>query len=435
MNEKEAMDYIEHIQEKLGSDYSLRDVKELARRVGHPEREIKAVHIAGTNGKGSVGNYISTILAISGYTVGHYVSPAVFDYYERIQRIDGPTCTYISKEELAETITLLRGHCEDMVAEGFSHPTAFEIETVMAFLLFKEWDVDIAVVECGLGGRLDATNILAGPLLTVFTSISLDHTKLLGSTVTDIAREKYGIIKEHALVISKKQAECETLIKEICSAKRAELILIENKCIVPKDFLPAQTTFFYKNEEYTLQQGGVFQSENAAIAIESARALVQKGFEEITEKAIKEGLLQSRWKGRFDVVSREPFLLVDGAHNENAAKSLCHSLEAYFPGEKFSFIIGVFRDKAYRKMLSLLFPIAENIYTVTAPGARGLPSGELYQCIIKEEGVTAYDCGRMEDALKLALAENRGGKIVVCGSLSILKEVYLFFGNLSRKSH
>ena len=278
MNEKEAMDYIEHIQEKLGSDYSLRDVKELARRVGHPEREIKAVHIAGTNGKGSVGNYISTILAISGYTVGRYVSPAVFDYYERIQRIDGPTCTYISKEELAETITLLKGHCEDMVAEGFSHPTAFEIETVMAFLLFKAWDVDIAVVECGLGGRLDATNILAGPLLTVFTSISLDHTKLLGSTVADIAREKYGIIKEHALVISKKQAECETLIKEICSAKRAELILIENKCIVPKNFLPAQTTFFYKNEEYTLQQGGVFQSENAAIAIESARALVQKGF-------------------------------------------------------------------------------------------------------------------------------------------------------------
>jgi len=437
LNAKEALAYIENIQEKLGSDYSLRNVEELARRVGHPERSVKMIHIAGTNGKGSVGNYISNILSVSGYTVGRYVSPAVFGYRERIQRISGKKafCTYFSEEELAEMVTLLKGHCENMTAEGFCHPTAFEIETVMAFLLFRAWNVDIAVVECGLGGRLDATNIIKNPLLVVFTSISLDHMKLLGTSVPDIAREKYGIIKENSLVVSKKQAECETVLQETCDAKRAELIFVEKESIGQAAFLPDRTIFTYKNTEYVTWQGGVFQLENAAIAIETARILNRKGFRKVSEETIKEGVRGSRWKGRFELLSSNPFLLVDGAHNEEAARVLCDSLETYFPNEKFSFVIGVFRDKDYKKILSLLFLLAKNIYTVTAPGPRGLASRELCQCATKMGKIPVCDCGSVEDALKRALAENKDGKTIVCGSLSILKEVYEFLGEETLKFH
>lgn len=430
MDYKEALAYIEKIENKLGSDYSLRDVEELARRVGHPERSVKVVHIAGTNGKGSVGNYISNILAVSGYTVGRYVSPAVFCYRERIQRISAgkASCTYFSEEEMAGTITLLKGHCENMVSEGFCHPTAFEMETVMAFLLFQAWNVDIAIVECGLGGRLDATNIIANPQLVVFTSISLDHMKILGDSVPDIAREKYGIIKENSLVVSKRQAACESILQETCARKGAELVFVEKESI-GQSFLGAdQTTFVYKNVEYTIRQGGVFQMENAAIAIEAARLLQGRGFENISEESVKEGVLNSRWKGRFELVSENPFVLADGAHNEEAARGLGDSLEAYFPEERFSFVIGIFRDKEYRKILSLLLPLAKNIYAVTAPGPRGLQSWELCQCAGKMGNVPVYDCGRVEDALQRVLEENRDGKTVVCGSLSILKEVYEFFG-------
>lgn len=429
MDAREALAYMGGIQEKLGSSYSLRSVRELAGRVGHPERTLGIIHIAGTNGKGSVGNYISNILSVSGYTVGRYVSPAVFGYREKIQRIACGTCTYFSEEEMAEMVTLLKGHCENMVLEGFDHPTAFEIETVMAFLLFHKWKVDAAIVECGLGGRLDATNIITNPLLVVFTSISRDHMKLLGDSVPDIAREKYGIIKEKVAVVSKRQAECEMILQEICGRKKAELVFVEGESIGEKAFRAGRTSFAYKGVEYAIRQGGVFQIENAAIAIESARMLRKKGFVNISEETVREGVLNSHWRGRFDLISQEPFLLVDGAHNEAAARALCDSLKAYFPDEKFSFVMGVFRDKEYGKMLSLLLPLAKNIYTVSAPGPRGLAGSELCQCAGRMGRVPVSGCGRVDEALRKALAENAGGKIIACGSLSILKDVYVFVKN------
>lgn len=446
LNYKEALDYIGNIQEKLGSDYSLRDVTELARRVGHPEREIKVIHIAGTNGKGSVGNYISNILAASGYMVGRYVSPTIFDYRERIQKVLGTgrnriyqntmsvekgstnECIYISEEEAAETITLLKEECEHMVAEGFGQPTAFEIETVMAFLLFRKWKVDAAVVECGLGGRLDATNIIKNPFLCIFTSISLDHMKFLGDSVPQIAREKYGIIKEGTVVVAKKQADCEALLVEICREKHTELIFMEEEKIKQKSFSINETVFVYKDISYTITQGGVFQLENAAIAIEAVRKLFEKGFRRITEEMVKEGLLRSCWKGRFELLSKNPFLLIDGAHNEEAAKKLRLSLETYFPGEKFSFIIGVFQDKEYEKVLQCLLPLAKKVYAVTAPGVRGLSGGVLCECVRRiSKQMPVCDCGLMGKALSKALSENKKEKIVVCGSLSILKDVYEYF--------
>lgn len=451
MNYSEALTYMNSIQEKHGSDYSLRDVMELATRVGNPERKVKVIHIAGTNGKGSVGNYITNILAKSGYIVGRYVSPTIFDYRERIQRVlcsedlykknivdvkpeEVAFCSstiknvYMSEEEMAEVVTHLKQVCEEMVADGFRQPTAFEIETVMAFLLFEAWNADVAVVECGLGGRLDATNIIPEPLLCVFTSISMDHIQILGNSVPEIAEEKYGIIQPGTTVVSKYQPECETLLKAVCEEKKAELTFMDAAELLEEEYSMEETVFQYMNTQYAIRQGGVFQLENAAIALETIWKLVGLGFSNITEETVKNGLLESRWLGRFDLVSKNPFLLVDGAHNEDAAKKLRASLTRYFPGEKFSFVMGMFRDKEYEKVLQELMPLADKVYVVKAPGVRGLESAVLCESV-QSMGILSekvFDCGSMEVALKKALRDNGSGKTIVCGSLSILRDVYLF---------
>ena len=465
MNYTEALAYINSIQEKLGSEYSLRDVEELARRVGNPERKVKVIHIAGTNGKGSVGNYISNILAKSGYVVGRYVSPTIFEYRERIQRIfcgleeadrgerkreSGESCTgtaegnachgktdiqsiYMSEGEMAEIATRLKKVCEEMVADGFNQPTAFEIETVMAFLLFEAWKVDAAVVECGLGGRLDATNIIPDPLLCVFTSISMDHMQILGDSVPEIAKEKYGIIRQGTTVVSKWQEECEALLREACKEKSVEIVFMNGAELLEGAYSIEETVFHYKNTKYAIRQGGAFQLENAAIAIEAVWTLVRLGFSRITEEAVKAGLCESRWLGRFDVVSKDPFLLVDGAHNSDAAKKLKISLTRYFPDERFTFVMGMFRDKEYEKVIDELMPLADKVYVVKAPGIRGLECAELCKSI-QRAGIlpeNIFDCDSMEVALKKALEENCSGKTIVCGSLSILKEVYQFMERIS----
>lgn len=442
----EALAYINSVQERLGSDYSLRDVSELAKRAGNPEKSLKVIHIAGTNGKGSVGNYISNMLAKSGYTVGRYVSPTIFEYRERIQKLicddsgkDGAEAAmqpenmcsvvksvYMSETEMAKTVTYLKEICEKMVEDGFHQPTAFEMETVMAFLLFQAWNVDVAVVECGLGGRLDATNIIQNPMLCVFTSISMDHMQILGDSVIKIAKEKYGIIQKGTVVVSKYQMECEETLRRICKEKNAELIFMSDSELSEGEYKLEKTRFQYRGVSYVIRQGGIYQLENAALALESVRKMQKMGFSNITEKTIREGLFESRWAGRFDLISRTPFLLVDGAHNADAAKKLKKSLMSYFPEETFSFIIGMFRDKEYEKVLRELMPLAKNVYVVKAPGMRGLESGMLCESVCKA-GVPpekVFDCSSMDLALKKAVSENKNGKTVICGSLSILQEVY-----------
>lgn len=442
MNYGEAREYIETLQAKLGSDYSLRDVKELARRAGHPERAVKVIHIAGTNGKGSVGTYIASILAASGYLVGRYASPAVYEYREQFMLLqkakENPDAcneaesikpVLVSEREVAEAVTRLKAVCEEMLAEGFGQPTAFELETVMSFLLFKAWKVDIAIVECGLGGRLDATNIIPEPLMCVFTAISRDHMKFLGNTVQEIAKEKYGIIQEGTEVVSKYQPECEAVLREICDEEKAGLTFMDGKGLREESLSAEGAAFWYKNTLYQIKQGGIFQPENAALSLEAVWKLKEKGFCQITGKSIQEGLLRSRWQGRFEIVSHCPFILVDGAHNEEAAERLRKSLEVYFPEETFTFIIGMLGDKEYEKVLSVLLPLADTFYTVDTQGKRGL-SGSVLIEYAKRGGMLPEkisDCGEMKNALTKALKENSGRKIIVCGSLSVLREVQAFF--------
>lgn len=441
MNENEALEYIQTIQTRLGSDYSLKEVTELSKRFGRPDRKTPVIHIAGTNGKGSVGNYISNILACAGYTVGRYVSPTLFDYRERIQRVsfkNGKSdITWIAADELANVLTRMQKICNDMISNGFLQPTAFEIETVMAYEMFARWKVDVAVVETGLGGRVDATNIVEQPVMCVFTSISRDHMQILGDTIPAIAAEKYGIIQKGTTVVSKYQKECYPLLQKICKEKHAALVTVDAQDIVSGKQQIMQTDFSYKGKAYCLSQGGEYQLENAAIAIEAVQQLVQMKRFHVLEEQIQKALYVSRWKGRFDVVAKQPFVIADGAHNEDAAKRLKKSLEQYFPEEKFLFVVGAFRDKEYEKVLQIMLPLAEMVETVTAPGSRGEDAEVLAKTVVsiqeeygQKQGLkrASVHCAQtVSNAIRHCIACGREEKIVVFGSLSILAEAYDYF--------
>ena len=291
----------------------------------------------------------------------------------------------------------------------------------MAFEMFRDWKVDVALVECGMGGRLDATNIIEQPLMCVFTSISRDHMAVLGDSIQQIAEEKYGIIKEETRVVSLEGQPCEEMLQRICESRRATLFLAKKPESVSVNISGGQT-FRYCGREYRMSQLGRYQQENAALALEAASRLAVLGFEKITQKTMEQGICASRWRGRFEVVSENPFILVDGAHNADGARKLYDSLCAAFPEEKFHFVVGVFKDKEYDKMLETMLPLAKRVFTVTAPGERGLPALCLKEAAEKLCAVPVVACETMEQALTLSATEQE--KTVVFGSLSILGDAY-----------
>ena len=462
MQYEEALEYIKNIEVNLGSDYSLRDVTELCKRVGRPDRKIKVIHIAGTNGKGSVGTYLANILMESGYRVGRYLSPTILDYRERIQKIERKekantadinceerkanttdiNCeerkaalleqmqsTFAKEEEVADCLTVLRSICKQMVQDGFGQPTAFEIETVMAFMLFEKWNVDIAIVECGLGGRMDATNFLINPYLCLFTSISKDHMGILGNTKEEIAKEKFGIIKKNTTVVSLKQDFSLKLLEQTCKEQDAKLYLCDTKQIINKVFCLNHNTFSYLGEKYVLEQNGVYQTENAALAIHAAKILEKKGMHRITIPSVQKALEESFWYGRFELLLKKPCMIVDGAHNEDGALRLKESLEMYFPEEKCIFIVGMFRDKAYDKVLEIMLPYAKRLYTVSTQGKRKLDAKELAShAAALNQDLSIQSCDSIQQAVREAKKEadknKNKDKIILFGTLSLIHEIY-----------
>lgn len=433
MNYKEAMVYMGELRERIGSVYSLTEVAALSEEAGRPERKLKVIHIAGTNGKGSVSNYISNILAMSGYTVGKYISPTLTEYRERIQKVvkkgGEPEHELISEEKTAELLTILRGHCESLTAHGFSQPSAFEVETIMAFQAFVDWQVDYAVIETGLGGMMDATNITEKPLQCIFTSLSLEHQKFLGDSILKIAKEKYGIIKKNAQVISARDEKSFDILEGQVKRKNAVLYPVLAEDISGVVYTEEQTEFSYKGVYYTLHQLGTYQVENAVLAVESALRLREKGAEKITEDTIKAGLALSSWQGRFDIIEKKPYIIADGAHNPDAARRLAESLEVYFHGEKLDFVYGVLADKDYIKMTEYLCPPMDHVYTVAPPEKRGLSAEELKKQVertAEELGhpVEVTACGTLEEALGQARGHVPEGRICVCGSLYLVGKLY-----------
>lgn len=430
MNYEEAMKAIQS-RKSSGISMGLSRMETLCRFLDNPERKLRVIHVAGTNGKGSVTAYISSILGISGYLIGRYVSPAVVREEEFIQFEDSRGVTYIDKELLTESVAKVEAAVRQMEAEGKESPTSFEYETAVAFVAFVRKGCQVAIVEAGLGGREDATNVIWNPLACVITPISMDHMKILGSTIREIAAEKAGIIKENVPVIAyQKSSVAEEVLIKACREKNAPLTLLHDEDM---ELLRADLQgclFSYRNEHFQTRMAGCYQMENACLAIETCCHLGED-FQLDTVKRMV-GIREASWQGRFDVVSTEPLIIVDGAHNESGAQALRETLERLLPDARIHGIMGVFRDKEYEKMVAIMRPVIYDVVTVTPPSPRALPAEKLRDvwqqqgCYLAETAFTAKEkrfCSVNEALKKMMGRYKKGDAIVIFGSLSLLGEL------------
>ena len=424
---QQAMEYIED-KMKLGSVPGLDNIVELLGRMGNPQDKVRLLHIAGTNGKGSIFAFVQTALVLSGYRIGRYVSPTVLDYLERFQMSEDGQSRYMTRDEFIMILDYVAGIVASMERDGLPSPTAFEIETAVAYEYFVRQNVDYALVECGMGGRLDATNVTASTFISVMASISMDHMQFLGDTLTKIAYEKAGIIKPDSICISApQQKEVEAVIRKRCRELNTELIIVDRKDIKYPEMNEQGMSFGYKDEEYRVSLIGEYQITNAAVAIEILNILnEQKNNGKLID--VKAGLACTVWPGRFTIKSKNPLVVIDGAHNEEAWKMLSITINKHFTNRRFVFIIGVLRDKEYTKMVELLSPLIRYAIAVTPDSPRALAREELIE-VLKTHNVRCEGAIDAKDAYKKAydkLETGFGDAVMVCGSLSFLKP-YLEF--------
>ena len=419
MNYKEARVYLDEVS-KYGSVLGLESMRELLHRLGDPQNELKFIHISGTNGKGSVLAYLSTILSGAGYRTGRYISPTLFSYRERIQ-VDGE---YIEKESLACHVTAIAAAAEDMQKAGLPSPTVFEIETALAFLYFKEKRCDIVTLEVGCGGLLDATNVITTTLMEVIASISMDHTDLLGDTLAKIAAQKAGIIKPDTMVVSAQQkSEAAQVIEDTCKEQHCILQMVDESKISNVHYGAEGQTFSYKTwENVAISLAGSYQIKNAALALEGVEALRKLGYA-LSDQQVREGLLHTVWRGRFTTLRRDPTVIIDGAHNPAAALELKESLERYFPGKTLYFVMGMFKDKDYAQVIDLTAPLARHIITVETPGnPRAMPARELAEAVGKVNPSVEWADSVAHGVEKALAMAGKEDAVIVFGSLSFLGE-------------
>ena len=419
MNYKEARVYLDEVS-KYGSVLGLESMRELLRRLGDPQNELKFIHISGTNGKGSVLAYLSTILSGAGYRTGRYISPTLFSYRERIQ-VDGE---YIEKESLACHVTAIAAAAEDMQKAGLPSPTVFEIETALAFLYFKEKRCDIVTLEVGCGGLLDATNVITTTLMEVIASISMDHTDLLGDTLAKIAAQKAGIIKPDTMVVSAQQkSEAAQVIEDTCKEQHCTLQMVDESKISNVHYGAEGQTFSYKTwENVAISLAGSYQIKNAALALEGVEALRKLGYA-LSDQQVREGLLHTAWRGRFTTLRRDPTVIIDGAHNPAAALELKESLERYFPGKMLYFVMGMFKDKDYAQVIDLTAPLARHLITVETPGnPRAMPARELAEAVGKVNPSVEWADSVAHGVEKALAMAGKEDAVIVFGSLSFLGE-------------
>ncbi|MGI6070797.1 MAG: bifunctional folylpolyglutamate synthase/dihydrofolate synthase [Blautia sp.] len=420
MNYEEARVYLANVS-KYGSVLGLENMKELLGRLGNPQDELKFIHISGTNGKGSLLAYLSTILSCAGYRTGRYLSPTLFSYRERIQ-VDGEM---IDRDSLARHVTAIALEAEQMKAEGKGCPTVFEIETALSFLYFREKCCDIVVLETGFGGLLDATNIVKTTVMEVITPISMDHMDILGSTIEEIAANKAGIIKPHTAVVSApQQSGAVKVIADTCKEKKCSLHLMDPAGIRDVAYGYEIQSFTYKKwEQLQISLAGSYQIDNGALAAEAVEVLRNLGYE-LPDEKVYEGFRRARWKGRFSPIHKNPIVILDGAHNPAAARVFRNSLELYFKGRKIYYIFGVFKDKDYPEIIKITAPCAEHIVTVQTPdNPRALSAGELAKAV-STVNPSVEAAGSITEAVEkcFALATN-DDVIAAFGSLSFLGEV------------
>lgn len=423
MNYEEAMNFIQNTN-KFGSVLGLDNIKELLKRLDDPQDKLKVVHIAGTNGKGSTLAFLAGIFRESGYRAGRYVSPASFSYEERF-RINEEN---ISKEDLCFYMEKIKKISEEMVADGLSHPTMFEIETALSFLYFLDKKVDVVLLETGMGGRLDATNVVKKPIATIIASIGMDHMQFLGDTLEKIAAEKAGIIKEGCPVISYDNTkEVNEVIKNKAEQMHSKVTFVNSSGIrVLSESLEGES-FSYRSsdgrwyEKIEIPLLGRHQINNAALALEALNMI--KNYYCISDFQTEDGFRKTIWRGRIEILKRDPMIICDGAHNPDGAESLLNFLQNNFTNRRLIYIMGVLSDKDYEQMVQILAPVADKIYTVAPDNPRALSSSDLYACVKKYHPDVIQ---RERLAACLDEVEQKAAKddvIVICGTLSFQNEL------------
>lgn len=419
MTYTEALEYINGVS-WLGSKPGLERINELLERLGNPQNELRYVHVAGTNGKGSICAMLASVLKKAGFKTGLFTSPYISRFNERM-KVNGKD---IEDKELAEIVAEIKPAADGMD----DHPTEFEMMTAAALMWFNRKKCDIVVLEVGLGGRLDATNVIPCPDCAVIANIGLDHTAILGDTLDEIAVEKAGIIKEGCGVVMYQQfGEVMEVVRDICSERNAELAVPDFDDIAPEfDSLDGQV-FSYKGEAYAIPLLGAHQLRNAATVLEVIEVLRRQGWG-IEHEAVEAGLYAVSWPARLEIVHSEPWFVVDGGHNPQCAAALAEAMEQYFPDDRRILLTGVLADKDYSSIARILAPVFDEIITVTPNSERALSAealGEVYKAL----GKTVTVCDTIDNGVKtaLGLAEDTGSMVCAAGSLYICGDVRTCF--------
>lgn len=421
MTYQEALTYIHSISWR-GSKPGLERISGMMEQLGNVQEDLKFIHIAGTNGKGSVSAMLSSVLTVAGYRTGLFISPYIMRFNERMQVNGMP----ISDEELAEIIAEVQPVAESMA----ERPTEFEIITAAAFLWFARQKCDIVVLETGLGGRLDATNLITKNVCAVITNLGMDHTEYLGNTLGEIAGEKCGILKPGCPVVAYRSApEAMKVIraraKELeCPVRTADF----GKIKALSADLQGQTFQYKQFPELTVHLLGAHQLKNAAVALETISVLRKAGWE-IPDEAVVQGMDATRWPGRFEVLQDNPLVIVDGAHNPQGVESLIAAVKEYLPGQHIVCVTGVLADKDWKPMMDRLKTVVSDFVAVTPDSPRALGNVRLARYLTdREHWVSVAD--DVEKGLTGALerAKATGGMVLACGSLYMAADVRRFFG-------
>ncbi len=412
MNYSEALDFI-HTRNKFGIKLGLDATTLLLDKIGNPHTKLKFIHIAGTNGKGSTTSYIHDILVSKGFRVGKFISPYVYSFTERIQINNSE----ISESDLAECTAVVKS----AIDRHNLTPTEFEVVTAVGLLYFERKNCDYVVLEVGMGGRFDATNVIPAPLVSVITSISIDHTEYLGDTIDKIAFEKCGIIKSGSKTVAyaDNPKDADDVIKNTCTERSVPLIIPDKNDISILNQDINGTDFMYKNQKYHINMLGRHQVYNAVNAIETAKLLC------IEEEFIKLGLLNTKFRGRLEIINNDPIIIEDGAHNYSGVLALKNALQTYFSNKKIIVVMAMLKDKEYEKCIEAISAVADIFIATEADNPRKATAEKIAD-IANKFIKNVYTQPDVNKAVELAISlSDKESIICVCGSLYLLGDVQI----------
>ncbi|MGN1001997.1 MAG: bifunctional folylpolyglutamate synthase/dihydrofolate synthase [Oscillospiraceae bacterium] len=422
MTYEEALEYI-HSVDWRGARPGLHRIRELMEKMGDPQKKLRFVHVAGTNGKGSTCAMLDAILRAAGYKTGLFTSPYLRFFGERI-RVNG-AC--IADDELAEITAYVKSFADTMA----DRPTEFELVTAIGLEYFARKKCRVVVLEVGLGGRLDATNVIDSPDCAVITNLGLDHTEVLGDTIEKIALEKAGIVKPGTAVAMYpcQDESAISAVAAVCRERGASLRVADfDELEVLSDGLEGQTFCYCDDRPLYLPLLGDHQSRNACVALEAVEILRERGYKKLSDEAVEQGLANTRWPARFEIVSEKPYFVVDGGHNPQCAAAVAENLDYYFEGQRRVLLIGMLRDKDVEGFTDRVAPVADAFVCVEPESPRAMPAAELGK-VLKKYEKPVFVCGSIPEGVRTAMgAAGRDGVVCSVGSLYMVGAVRACFG-------